>query len=70
MVNELKLPSFSKAVTKEQAVSVYANWEYGDAMSFVASNAQMSTKKVSEIISKFPTEWKPDVAAYRRKFGF
>lgn len=70
MVNELELPSFSKPVTKEKVVAVYANWENGGSMSFVASNALMSTKKVCEIIIKFPREWKPDVAAYRRNHFF
>lgn len=64
MKNELKLPSFKKPVAKEEAVAVYAHWQYGDSISFVASFSGISNKKVSEIISAFPKEWIADVAKY------
>lgn len=66
MVNEIKLPSFAKPVNKQDAVAVYASWSSGDSMAFVAENARMSIKKVSEIISAFPKEWQADVTKYRR----
>ncbi|MDO3665318.1 hypothetical protein [Acinetobacter higginsii] len=65
-MNELKLPSFKKPVSKDEAVSIFAHWQYGDSITFVASYANISVKKVSEIIACFPKEWRPDVAEYSK----
>ncbi|NUG10162.1 hypothetical protein HUN13_01010 [Acinetobacter seifertii] len=65
-MNELKLPSFKKPVSKEEAVSVFAHWQYGDSITFVASYSGISVKKVSEIVDYFPKEWRPDVDKYSK----
>lgn len=65
-MNELKLPSFKNPVPKEEAVSIFAHWQYGDSINFVASYSNISVKKVSEIIKCFPHEWHPDVTEYSK----
>lgn len=68
-MNELKLPSFKNPVPKDEAVAAYAHWQYGDPVAHVAAISKMSTKKVSEIISAFPNEWKECAAEYSKNWN-
>lgn len=65
-MNELKLPSFKKPISKEEAVSVFAHWQYGDSINFLASYSNISAKKVSEIVKYFPQQWRSDVVEYSK----
>lgn len=65
----LKLPSFKKPVSKQEAVAIYTHWQYGDSITHIASFSRMSNKKVSEIISTFPNDWKSDVSEYRKHWN-
>lgn len=62
----LKLPSFKKPVPRDDVVSVWAFFGYGDTRAFIAENHGMSVQKVSAILAApLPADWKESVDQLR-----
>jgi hypothetical protein len=62
----LKLSSFKKPVPRDDVVSVWAFFGYGDTRAFIAENHGMSVQKVSAILAvPLPEDWQKSVEQLR-----
>lgn len=62
----LQLPSFKKPIPRDDVLSVWASFGYGDTRAFIAENQGMSVQKVSAILAvPLPADWKESVSQLR-----